>query len=263
MRPVASLERDEARSLRGLLFDLDDTLLTRGALTREAYGALWDLHDAGLRLVAVTGRPTAWGEVIARQWPIDGAVTENGAVRIVRDGHGVSLREDCDAAERSARRERLAAIIARVKVVAPEVELADDGAGRRADLAWDIGERVKIPVDRVDAIAAEIVAAGARTTRSSVHIHATYDPADKATGAIAFLRETFGEDASYARGRYAFIGDSGNDAACFNAFAVTFGVANVRPNIGRIAVPPRYVATHEMGGGFAEVAATILSKRRA
>jgi HAD superfamily hydrolase (TIGR01484 family) len=261
MRPVASLDRDEARRLRGLLFDLDDTLLTRGALTREAYGALCDLHDAGLRLVAVTGRPTVWGEVVARQWPIDGAVTENGAVRIVRDGHGVTLREDCDAAERSARRERLAAMVARVKTVVPEVELADDVAGRRADVAWDIGERLKAPVDRVDAIAAEIVAAGARTTRSSVHIHATFDPADKATGAIAFLRETFGEDAGVARGRYAFIGDSGNDAACFGAFTTTFGVANVRPNLGRIAVPPRYVASREMGAGFAEVAAALLARR--
>ncbi len=261
MRPVASLGRDEARALRGILFDLDDTLLTHGALTREAYGALYDLHDAGLRLVAVTGRPTAWGELLVRQWPIDGAVTETGAVRIVRDGHGVLLREDCDATERLARRERLAAIIARVKVVVPEAVLADDGAGRRADVAWDIGEQVKLPVERVDAIAAEILAAGARTTRSSVHIHATYDPADKATGAIAFLRETFGEDAGVARGRYAFLGDSANDAACFGAFVHTFGVANVRSHIARIAVPPRYLAEGAMGAGFAEIAKKILAER--
>jgi len=261
MRPVATLDGDEARSLRGVLFDLDDTLLTKGVLTREAYGALWDLHDAGLRLVAVTGRPTAWGELIARQWPIDGAVAETGAVRITRAGHGITLREDCDAVERRARRDRLAAIIERVKILAPEVELADDGAGRRADVAWDIGEKVKIPVARVDEIAAAIVAAGARTTRSSVHIHATYDPADKATGAIAFLRETFGEDAGTARGSYAFIGDSGNDAACFTAFETTFGVANVAASVPGLSLPPRFVAPSRMGAGFAEVARALVQSR--
>jgi hydroxymethylpyrimidine pyrophosphatase-like HAD family hydrolase len=95
-------------------------------------------------------------------------------------------------------------------------------------------------------------------------VHATFDTDDKASGTLRYLARVLGEDPGAATSaRYAFLGDSGNDAACFGAFAVTFGVANVRPNIGRIAVPPRYVATHEMGGGFAEVAATILAKRRA
>ena len=80
MKPLSSLARDEARALRGVLFDLDDTVLSHGLLTREAFGAINDLHDAGLLLVAVTGRPSGWGEDVARQWPIDGAVTENGAV---------------------------------------------------------------------------------------------------------------------------------------------------------------------------------------
>ena len=51
MRPLSALPSSEARRLRGLLFDLDDTLLTHGRLTRAAYDALFDLHDAGLKLV--------------------------------------------------------------------------------------------------------------------------------------------------------------------------------------------------------------------
>jgi len=89
------------------LFDLDDTLLSHGRLTREAYEALCDLSDAKLRLIAVTGRPSGWGEVLARQWPIDAAVTENGAVHVVREGRGVARIEACDEAERRARRVRL------------------------------------------------------------------------------------------------------------------------------------------------------------
>ena len=96
MRPLVTLPAAAARGLVGLLFDLDDTVLTDGVLTREAYEAIWTMHEAGLRLVAVTGRPSGWGEVIARQWPIDGAVTENGAVHIVRDGKGVAVLFDGD-----------------------------------------------------------------------------------------------------------------------------------------------------------------------
>ena len=67
MIPLGSMPLEEARRVDVLLFDLDDTLLSHGILTREAYEALWSLHAARIDLVAVTGRPAGWGEVIARQ----------------------------------------------------------------------------------------------------------------------------------------------------------------------------------------------------
>jgi HAD superfamily hydrolase (TIGR01484 family) len=261
VRPLSSLPADRARALRGLLFDLDDTLLTHGVLTREAYDALWALHESGLRLVAVTGRPSGWGEVLVRQWPIDGAVTENGAVHVVRDSSAVVLREACSPDERKERRARLDAIVEGARAAVPEAVLADDVGARRSDVTWDIGERVKLPRDRVDSIADVIVRAGARTTRSSVHIHATFDADDKASGAVDFLARAFGEDAGSARVRYAFVGDSGNDAACFAAFLLTFGVANVAGSMDRIAVSPKYVTAGAMGEGFAELAAALIGLR--
>lgn len=261
MKPLAELPREEARGLVGLLFDLDDTLLSHGVLTREAYGALWDLHDAGVRLVAVTGRPSGWGEVVARQWPIDGAVTENGAVHVVREGKGVAVLEDGDAETRRAHRARLDALVAAVAREMPGVTLADDNHARRADVAWDIGERVKLPREEVDRLAAIVVAHGGRTTRSSVHLHATFDRDDKASGVVRFLAARYGEDAGRALVRHAFIGDSANDGACFAAFRTTFGVANVRGHVSALSVPPRYVASGERGEGFAEVARALLAAR--
>ena len=267
MKPLAAMEngddRDLVRGLRGVLFDLDDTLLSHGELTRAAYAALWDLRDAGMRLVAVTGRPSGWGEVIARQWPIDGAVTENGAVHIVREGRGVARRERCDETERRARRIRLAQLVERVRAIVPEARLSDDVDARRSDVTWDIGERVSLPDDRVALIHAEARSAGARTTQSSVHLHATFDADDKASGAIEFLRASFAEDAGSAIARYAFVGDSANDAACFAAFRATFGVANVREHIARMSVPPRWVAQRAMGDGFAEIARALIRGRDA
>jgi hydroxymethylpyrimidine pyrophosphatase-like HAD family hydrolase len=259
--PLSLLTAERALFLDGLLFDLDDTFLTRGVLTKRAYDALWAMKDARLRLVAVTGRPSGWGEVLVRQWPIDGAVTENGAVSIVRDGEAVIVREACSEQERLERRAALAAIVSRVATVVPEARLTDDVGARRSDVTWDIGERVTLPRATVDRIANEIVRAGARTTRSSVHIHATFDLDDKASGAVRFLVDTFGEDPGRAVARYAFVGDSGNDAACFAAFRTTFGVANVKAALGRLAIPPAFVTSSAMGEGFAELVDMVLHLR--
>jgi len=262
MKPARDLTPEDAHSLRGVLFDLDDTLLSHGVLTRAAYDALWSLAEAGLRLIAVTGRPSGWGEVIARQWPIDAAVTENGAIVVAKDGSGVSRFDPCDERERRARRTRLAEIVRDVERVVPEARLTDDVDARRADVTWDIGERMRLPDDRVAAILRVIQGAGARSFASSVHVHATFDPDDKASGTLGYLVRAFGEDAGAATAaRYAFVGDSGNDAACFAAFRVTFGVANVRRHLPRILVPPKYVAQSEMGAGFAEIAAVLLERR--
>lgn len=256
MRPVETFA--DGALLHGLLFDLDDTLLTHGTLTKEAYDALWALHDAKLGLIAVTGRPSGWGEVLARQWPILGAVTENGAIFVGKDG----VHDPVDEAERRSRRSRLASIALRAKEIVPEARLADDVGARRADITWDIGERMRLAPDRVQAIKAVIEEAGARTFASSVHLHATFDPEDKASGAVRAIRELAGDDAGMALSRWAFVGDSGNDRACFAAFKNTFGVANVRAHVGSLSVPPRWVAAKPMGQGFAEISRAILAARR-
>jgi HAD superfamily hydrolase (TIGR01484 family) len=263
MRALDRLGRDEARRITGVFFDLDDTLLTRGVLTRAAYGALWDLHDAGIRLVAVTGRPSGWAEVLVRQWPIDGAVTENGAVFVVRDGHGVRVILD-DAHEE--KRTKLDALVADVRLKMPNIGLADDVHARRSDVTWDIGERALVPEEEIAKLARIVVDAGARTTRSTVHLHASFERDDKASGALRFVRDQLGEDPGSAIWRWAFIGDSPNDAACFSAFHTTFGVANVRDFVlGKkptsISVPPRWIASLERGEGFNEIARALLAAR--
>jgi hypothetical protein len=38
-------------------------------------------------------------------------------------------------------------------------------------------------------------------------------------------------------------------------------VANVRASLGRLSLPPRFVASAPMGEGFAEIAAVLLAAR--
>jgi hypothetical protein len=211
MKPLSAMPDTEARGLTGLLFDLDDTVLDHGTLTLAAYDALWKLKEGGLTLVAVTGRPSGWGEVVARQWPIAGCVAENGAVHVVRDSAGVTT-VDANAPERRERRERLSRLVARVHDALPQARLADDVHARTTDVTWDVGERRLLPEPDVQAIVHIIEEAGARWSRSSVHLHASFDVDDKASGALRFCARQLGVDPGSAVTRFAFVGDSGNDA---------------------------------------------------
>src|SRR5262245_43505789 len=104
MQALEAISNESIARLRGFLFDLDDTLLDHGRLTAEALAALYRLHEDGLELFAVTGRPAGWGAVVAHQWPITGAVTENGAIALRREGKRVILDDPLGASAREARR---------------------------------------------------------------------------------------------------------------------------------------------------------------
>jgi hypothetical protein len=261
MRPLDAMPTDEAARIEALLFDLDDTVLTHGRLTRAAYDAICDLADAGITLVAVTGRPAGWGEIVARQWPVEGVVAENGAVLLYRQGAGITRKLRHEGPLLDAARRRLEHVVALVKQSVPEIELADDNAARLTDVTFDVGERHKLAPERIAKARSTILAAGARATLSSVHLHASFEGDDKASGAFRLMLWRKALDPAAARIRCAFVGDSENDAACFAAFATTVGVANIAPWVQRLSMPPRYVTRGAMGEGFAELARKILAGR--
>src|SRR3712207_1347005 len=79
LKPLSTMSPAEARSVQIVLTDIDDTITTEGMLTASAYAALENLHRAGFIVVPVTGRPAGWCDHIARMWPVDAVVGENGA----------------------------------------------------------------------------------------------------------------------------------------------------------------------------------------
>ena len=98
------------RNVRGVLADIDDTITTHGHLTPEAYHALARLRAAGKLVIPITGRPAGWCDHIARMWPVDAVVGENGALFMRYDNTRRKLvrRFVVDTATRAAQRERLA-----------------------------------------------------------------------------------------------------------------------------------------------------------
>lgn len=262
MRSLAALTAEEACRLRGVVFDLDGTVLTGGRLTLEAYKALFLLKESGLELVACTGRPSGWGSVVARQWPVDLTVVENGAIAFQRVDGTLRLLDSLDQAARRERWQKLCRIRDALCEKFPTIPLADDQADRRTDVSFDVREGASISVEVVRAFRRAAERLGARTIESSIHVHVTLEPDDKASGTVRALAQVFGEDPTRARSTYAFVGDSANDGPCFSAFATTLGVANVANWLSQLSVPPRFVSTAAEGAGFAEIAERISELRR-
>lgn len=255
MRPVSEIRACPVV----LLFDVDDTLTTDGRLEAVALSAMWRAYEAGIRTVAVTGRPLGWAEVIAWSWPVHVAVGENGAGWIWREGKRLRAGYFEHKSARIEQRERLERLKATMAARVPSLPLAGDQGLRRCDLAWDIGEAHCASEDEIELARTVIASAGMRATSSSVHLHAVPGAWNKADGALRALADRFGMDRTEAIERTVFVGDSGNDAEAFACFPTSVGVANVRAHLPALPVPPRFVTHRPRGAGFAELVDRLLT----
>ena len=79
LTPIEQLGAAQMRAIHTVITDIDDTVSTDGMLTASAYSSLEKLWHSGLRVIVTTGRPAGWCDHIARMWPVDAVVGENGA----------------------------------------------------------------------------------------------------------------------------------------------------------------------------------------
>jgi HAD superfamily hydrolase (TIGR01484 family) len=264
MQPLASLPKETISNLRGVLFDIDDTLTTDGQLTAEAYTALETLHQAGLITVPITGRPAGWCDHIARMWPVDAVVGENGALyfRYLRESHRMMTRFHHDDASRSSNRQRLDALRDQILSEVPGSAVASDQAYREADLAIDFCEDVTpLPADQVAHIVSLFEEAGATAKVSSIHVNGWFGDYDKLSMTKRLFTEQFETDLETTQDTFVFIGDSPNDAPMFEYFDHAIGVANVLAFKEQLTATPSYVTRNRSGAGFAELASILLSGR--
>lgn len=258
-----SYEALDPTGIRGLIFDIDDTVTRNGVLEPGAYSAMHQLADAGFLLIAVTGRPLGWADLFARLWPIRVAVGENGAGWAWLDGGAFHEGYFCDGEERLRHRELLRRVEKAIGEAMPHVQRSSDHRARRCDLAFDVGESVSLPPKDVDRLTSIIEAHGAGSSVSTVHAHAVPGPWNKALGVVRAAWEVLGVDLddTTERSRWVFVGDSGNDAAAFEYFPNSVGVANVHEQLHRLPVAPRFVTPSDRGLGFAELASHLASSR--
>jgi HAD superfamily hydrolase (TIGR01484 family) len=266
MKPLSEISQQTARSIRVVLTDIDDTVTSEGMLTARAYGALERLHQAGLLVIPVTGRPAGWCDHIARMWPVDAVVGENGAFyfRYDRERKKMEQRFWASPEELKQNRTRLDAIEKEVLATVPGSALASDQAYRLADLAIDFCEDVPaLPEAEADRIVAIFERAGAQAKVSSIHVNGWFGDYNKLSMAKTLLADVFGIAWEDARSSVIYAGDSPNDEPMFAAFPLSVGVANIQAFAHRLAHKPTYITSGHSGDGFAELAELLLEARGA
>jgi len=266
MRPLLDFPLDARRRVLGVLTDIDDTLTTEGRLTADAYAALERLRGTGLRVIPITGRPAGWCDHLARMWPVDAVVGENGAFWMRHDDTQRKLRtvHVAEPAQRADRRRRLDELAQRILAAVPGCALASDQFCRIADIAIDFCEDVPpLPPAAIDRIVQLMQAEGLSAKISSIHVNGWFGDYDKLSTTRRLLAEEFGVDLDRPgeRERWVFVGDSPNDAPMFGHFPHAIGVANVAEHVDRIATLPAWITPSRCGAGFVEVAQALLAAR--
>ena len=252
--------------MRYVLFDIDDTITTEGRLTAEAYAALWALHERGLIVVPVTGRPAGWCDMIIRQWPVHAVIGENGAFAFYNRGGNVYAELTHPNVIEDAM-QRLEPIRQACLTQVPGSRVARDQFARRYDLAVDFCEdEPKLGLDAAYKIRDICESFGAVAKVSSIHVNTWFGQYDKLSMAEMLFSTVFGEDLTTDAGRAAFLhksiffGDSPNDAPMFGYFPNACAVANILPFIDKIESKPAYVTRHESGRGFAAAIVQIIEQ---
>ncbi len=269
MKPLSECPKATLAAIRGVLTDIDETVSTAGHLTAEAYGAMAALKEAGLLVIPVTGRPAGWCDLIARFWPVDAVVGENGAFWMwhdgPKDGQGprkLRTRFVQSDTERADGRRRLEAVRADVLREVPGAGVASDQPYRLADLAIDFCEDVEpLPRREVERIVAIFERHGARAKVSSIHVNGWFGSYDKLTTTRTMMAELFGVDLGRDAAAYVFAGDSPNDSPMFGFFPNGVGVANVRDFSDGMPDLPRWITQASSGAGFVELTQALIAAR--
>lgn len=261
-RPIQEIPAEICRGLSSFFTDIDDTITEGGLLTAESFGALWDLHRSGLELVVVTGRPAGWCDHIARMWPVDAVVGENGAFYFTYDRQARRMNKvfTKDENQRREDRKRLDELREEILREVPGAGIASDQDYRVADLAIDFREDVPpLPDGEIARIVSLFEAAGASAKVSSIHVNGWFGSYDKLSMTERCLREVFHIDLHGENEALTFIGDSPNDCPMFSVFTNSVGVANVRDF--DLPAPPAWVTHGRSSDGFCELAEALLKAK--
>lgn len=262
MKPFEQFPAAAKNGIRFVLTDIDDTLTTGGRLPAVVFAAMEQLQQADRRVVPVTGRPAGWCDHIARMWPVDGLIGENGAFYFYYDQKRRKMhrRYFKSAAERRADRRKLQKLRQEILAKVPGCSVAADQAYREADLAIDFCEDVDpLPLSAVEEIVRCFQQAGAQAKISSIHVNGWFGEYNKLAMAQLLFAEIFAQDLEKAKDAVIYIGDSPNDAPLFGYFHHSVGVANIARFEDHLPQMPAWVTRKTGGYGFAEMVDRLLS----
>jgi len=259
--PIESLTAEIAKNIKGVLFDIDDTFSLHGKIPTDAFQAIWTLKAHGMKVIPVTGRPAGWCDHIARMWPVDGVVGENGAFYFWLDETEQKLKKHFMDPEdvRTRKRERLILVKEEILDSVPGTALASDQLYRETDLAIDYCEDVApLGWDAIDMICKIFQKHGATCKVSSIHVNGWFGDYTKLHMTKIFVKDRWGIELDKNRDKFIFCGDSPNDEPMFQYFPYTVGVKNVLRFSDKMKHHPAFLANRQGGEGFAETMSYLL-----
>ena len=261
-RKWSAVRSNELLEIKGVCLDIDDTLSTSGKLTADAFAALWKLKKAGFVVVPVTGRPSGWCDHIARFWPVDAVVGENGAFTFYMQD-GIRKRIDTPAGfSKTDLKKKLNQLSEKIKKKFPHALWASDQAYREYDLAIDVCEDVPPwPADDVRRLLDLCIQEGAHAKLSSVHVNVWFGEYDKWKGFEYWLSQGAPGGAKVLSKRsWLYIGDSPNDEPMFEKFRYSVGVANLAQYLDQLKHPPTWITAGKSGRGFVQMTEHLLKR---
>jgi HAD superfamily hydrolase (TIGR01484 family) len=262
IQPLTNLPSQVAANIDIVLTDIDDTLTTEGKLTSEAYIALEQLQNSGLKVIPVTGRCAGWCDHIARMWPVSGVVGENGAFYFRYDHTTKTMHRQFAQSDevRLQNYNQLHAIGTDILSKVAGTALASDQEYRLTDLAIDFAEDVpELPMSDIRKIVTIAEQSGLTAKISSIHVNCWIGDHSKLTTSLKMLDQEFGIPNAALQERVVFAGDSPNDATMFGYFNNSVGVANVLDSLSNLTDLPTYITKNKGGAGFSELANILLA----
>jgi len=266
-KPLSALTFKQAKQIKWLLTDVDDTLTWEGKLPAETLLALDKLNEAGVNIVPVTGACAGWCDQMARLWPVHGVIGENGAFWMQKNAQGFISREMMPITKMRQQQSELLRQLDLLLKDYPDVTYAYDQRFRFCDVAINLSQ----DRDPVSELVCEellnkvkqLVVDGQRVNAalSSIHLNVWVGHHSKRLTAEKYLLEN-GAIKSIIENEIAYIGDSLNDESMFAWLPLTFGVKNILPVLPKLVAKPAYLTTQKGGYGFVELAEFILQSKQ-
>lgn len=260
MSLLSELPADLFSSVSLVLTGMDETLAFRGRVAAATYHALEHLQAAGVVVMLVTAAPAGWCDQMARTWPIDGVIGENGGLFVHREPNGVGVmrRYFLAPSERTQARAQLARIEQSVREAAPWALHDEDQPLRLTSVAY----RQPLDPERSVELEAILRRAGAQVSRNNLWILGWVGAYDRLAMVRRVLSDTYDLDVEVDGDRVLYCGDAVNDASMFGVFRHTVGVSTVRDHLAVLPAPPRWITQGPGWTGFVETAQAVISARR-
>ncbi len=267
LKPISTLNHQQASQIEWLLTDVDDTLTWEGKLPDATLKALYELEEVGVKVVAVTGACAGWCDQIAKLWPVHGVIGENGAFWMQKSESGFAVSSKLPLQEMRTQQQKLRSELEHLLEGYEGIDFASDQPFRFCDVAINLSQdRKPVPQEVAEELlhkarALTIDGMSVYASLSSIHLNVWLGEHSKRISGEAYLRQNCDFE-SLSLSNISYVGDSQNDEAMFEWLPTSFGVNNIQKVLEQLSHQPSHLLTENGGFGFAELAERIVTAKK-